>query len=62
MERGAAGRPSYLCPVKLFLAALVVSVGIACGPPHPGHLSDPPPARVVAAGSSQLTMEVQELI
>ena len=61
MERGAAGRPSYLCAVRLLLAALALSLGIACSP-HPGHLSEPPLARVVAAGSSQLTMEVQELI
>ena len=44
------------------LAAALLALTIACGSPHPGHLSDPPPARVVAAGSAQLTMEVQELI
>lgn len=44
------------------LPALLLALGVACAPPHPGHLADPSPARVVAAGSSQLTMEVQELI
>ena len=61
IERGAARRPSYLCWMRAFLAFVIV-LGIACGPPHPSHLSDPSPARVVSQGSAQLTMEVQELI
>ena len=61
MKRGAARHPSYLCGMRLLLA-LLIALGVACGPPHPGHLSDPSPARIVSQGSSQLTMEVQELI
>jgi hypothetical protein len=47
--------------MRLLLVAAVV-LGNACAASHPGHLSEPSPARVVAQGSAQLTMEVQELI
>jgi len=48
--------------VKRLLLAAVLVLESACAASHPGHLSDPSPARVVAQGSAQLTMEVQELI
>lgn len=43
------------------LCAVAFSLVVACAP-HPAHLSDPSPARVVGHGSGELTMEVQELI
>jgi len=55
------GTPLIFVAMRLLLAAALV-LGSACGTSHPGHISEPSPARIVAQGLGQLTMEVQELI